>query len=234
MDFIADFIQIPNLRMIPFEDPSFLWPVGLVRRRNAALSPAGQRFCRFLQSRFCDAKRCRTLIQFAVGSTVSMGSWDGRPIRWRVADSRGKLRLLLAEDAVLERAYNDLRVDVSWKTSTLRRWLNGEFLETAFSREERMCVISGRVDNPRNPGFFTQGGAPSMDKVFILTQEEIEKYLPAQQDRALGKWWWVRMPGCNLLSAVSVCEDGSIYEIGINVNYASGGVRPAMWVLLRV
>ena len=100
-----------------------------------------------------------------------MGSWDGRPIHWRVADSRGKLRLLLAEDAFLERAYNDLRVDVSWKTSTLRRWLNGEFLETAFSREERMCVISGRVDNPRNPGFFTQGGAPSMDKVFILTQE---------------------------------------------------------------
>lgn len=42
------------------------------------------------------------------------------------------------------------------------------------------------------------------------------------------------MPGCNLLSAVSDCEDGSIYEIGINVNYASGGVRPAMWVLLRV
>lgn len=28
VDFIADFIQIPNLRMIPFEDPSFLWPVG--------------------------------------------------------------------------------------------------------------------------------------------------------------------------------------------------------------
>ena len=96
-----------------------------------------------------------------------------------------------------------------------------------------LCIAS-RVDNPRNPKFFTQGGAPSMDKVFILTSEEIEKYLPAQQERALGKWWWVRMPGCNLLSAVSVCEDGSIYDIGINVNYESGGVRPALWVLLRV
>ena len=179
------------------------------------------------------AKRCRTLIQFAVGSTVSMGSWDGRPIHWRVADSRGKLRLLLAEDAFLERAYNDLRVDVSWKTSTLRRWLNGEFLETAFSREERMCVISGRVDNPRNPRFFTQGGAPSMDKVFILTQEEIEKYLPAQQDRALGKWWWLRTPGDNLLAVTAVDADGSVYMHGINVNYTNGGVRPAMWILLR-
>ncbi|MGN0803720.1 MAG: DUF6273 domain-containing protein [Candidatus Faecivicinus sp.] len=180
------------------------------------------------------AQRCRTLIQYAVGGTVTMGSWDGRPIRWRVADARGKLRLLLAEDAFLQRPYNDLRVDVSWKTSTLRRWLNGEFLDAAFTREERAAVIAGRVDNPRNPKFFTQGGAPSMDKVFILTLEEIEKYLPAQQERALGRWWWVRMPGCNLLSAVSVCEDGSIYDIGINVNYESGGVRPALWVLLRV
>ena len=30
-----------------------------------------------------------------------------------------------------------------------------------------------------------------------------------------------------------VYEDGSVYDTGINIHYADGGVRPAMWVLLR-
>ena len=40
-------------------------------------------------------------------------------------------------------------------------------------------------------------------------------------------------PGCNLLSAASVYTDGSVYDTGINLDYAEGGVRPAMWLLLR-
>lgn len=52
VDFVADFLQTPNVRAIPFADPAFLWPVGLVRHRNVTLSPAGQRFCQFLQFQF--------------------------------------------------------------------------------------------------------------------------------------------------------------------------------------
>lgn len=52
VDFIADFISTSNVRKIPFADPSFLWPVGLVRHKNVKLSPAGQNFCQFLQLHF--------------------------------------------------------------------------------------------------------------------------------------------------------------------------------------
>lgn len=52
VDFVAEFIRTPNVRMIPFADPAFLWPVGLVRHRNVTLSPAGQKFCQFLQFQF--------------------------------------------------------------------------------------------------------------------------------------------------------------------------------------
>lgn len=50
---------------------------------------------------------------------------------------------------------------------------------------------------------------------------------------ALGEWWWTRTPGSNLVSAVAVYPDGSLYIPGININYTDGGVRPAMWILLK-
>lgn len=52
IDFVADFIQTPNVRKIYFSDQSLLWPVGLVRHKDTVLSPAGERFCQFLQLQF--------------------------------------------------------------------------------------------------------------------------------------------------------------------------------------
>lgn len=52
VDFVADFIQTPNIRKVYFDDPDFFWPVGLVRRKNTALSEAGRIFCQFLQLKF--------------------------------------------------------------------------------------------------------------------------------------------------------------------------------------
>ena len=144
-------------------------------------------------------ERCDTLLRYQVGNTVEFGSLKGVPIRWRVLDERGKLRLLFAEDIVAERAYNDTPVDTSWRDCTLRKWLNGEFIE-----------------------------------LFVLNEEEFARYLTNPADRAKGCWWWLRTPGSNLMSAIGVYEDGTAYDFGINVYYKKGGVRPAMWVLLRV
>ena len=54
VDFVADFIQIPNVRKISFGDTSFLWPVGLVQHKNITSSPAGRSFCQFLKLQFSD------------------------------------------------------------------------------------------------------------------------------------------------------------------------------------
>ena len=179
-------------------------------------------------------ERCDTLLNYQVGNTVNFGCWKGTPIRWRVLDERGKLRMLFAEDIVAERAYNDTPVDTSWRDCTLRKWLNGEFFDEAFTAKERMSIISGMVRNPHSSKWFTNGGFDSMDKLFVLNEEEFARYLPDLADRARGCWWWLRTPGSNLMSAVGVYEDGSAYDFGINVYYKKGGVRPAMWVLLRV
>ena len=133
-------------------------------------------------------ERCDTLLNYTVGNTVEFGSYNGEPIRWRVLDERGKLRMLFAEEILTERAYNDEITDTSWRDCTLRKWLNREFLNEAFSPKERAAVVSGMVRNPRSAKWFTSGGYDSMDKVFVLNQEEFDKYLTDPADRVRGKW----------------------------------------------
>ncbi len=177
--------------------------------------------------------RCRTLRQFTVGNTVSYGQWDGRPISWRVLEQRGKLRLLHAEELLTQRAYNEQRVLMSWKACSLRAWLNHDFPEAAFDRDERSQLVASAVHAAENPDYGTPGGQNSMDKVFLFGIDELKKYYPTDADRTMGDWWWTRTPGSNLVSAVAVYPDGSLYIPGININYTDGGVRPAMWILLK-
>lgn len=179
------------------------------------------------------AHKCEMLLEFQVGNTVDFGCYNGQPIRWRVCDANGKMKLLIAEKIILERPYNDLRVDTYWQTATLRKWLNNEFLAEAFSKDERNMVIATRRSNEPNECFYTNAGLPTMDKVFVLSKRELDQYLPEQADRAFGQWWWLRTPGDNLLSVTAVEEQGDVYLHGVNVNYPNGGVRPALWILLK-
>lgn len=174
------------------------------------------------------------LDRYAPGKTVTLGNWNGEPIQWRVLAQQGKMRLLLAEQIIAEQPYNEQYVDTYWRESSLRRWLNGVFLREAFTLTERTMILNTRVANPPNPQYRTNGGMGSVDKLFALSLEEAEDYLPHEADRALGKWWWLRSPGSNLLSAASVDKAGMIYSSGINIHYKEGGVRPAAWVLLKV
>lgn len=167
------------------------------------------------------------------GDVMTYGTYKDKPIRWRVLDQQGDQRLLLAEEIVEHLPYNKDYENTYWQTSTLRKWLNHTFFQTAFSFQERTRIINTRLKNPPNPRYLTSGGSDTVDKIFLLGIAELEKYLPADTDRVLGSWWWVRSPGMNILSAASVYEDGSIYDTGINIHFADGGVRPAMWILLR-
>lgn len=177
--------------------------------------------------------RCRTLIDYWPGHEVTFGSYQNKPIRWRVIDQRGRMRMLLAEDIVTCHPYHGKPTDTSWRECDLRKWLNGPFIEAAFTPAERAKITAVRVENTRNEKYYTNAGLNTMDRVYVLSAPEAEKYLPDPADRARGGWWWLRTPGSNLFSAVAVYEDGSLYEFGIHVHYENGGVRPALWVLLK-
>lgn len=76
-----------------------------------------------------------------VGGHVELGSWQGRPLVWEIAAVDDEAVTLLAVDPVDRRAFS---ADNSsrWADSSLREWLNGEFLENAFTQEQRALILS--------------------------------------------------------------------------------------------
>lgn len=196
-------------------------------------------------------------IDFIPGDIVRFGrySQDGdepEPIRWIVLgfDHEGKA-LLLSEMILDCRPYHEKEENVTWGYSSLRAWLNYDFLPAAFTREEGKRIATVRVNNPPNLTYQTGGGNPSNDKVFCLSINEAKKYFSGDRDRkgdptAFAKkngayenditgrgQWWLRSPGITNEFAASVDEAGGISPMGDPVCIEENGVRPAIFVDLQ-
>jgi len=96
--------------------------------------------------------------------------------KWRVLYIQGDKALLITEDIVVKRRYNEDLEGVTWETCTLRRqYLKDEFLQK-FSSEERGKIIETRIGNPNNLWYSTPGGKDTADEIFLLSLEEVDRY----------------------------------------------------------
>jgi len=75
--------------------------------------------------------------------------------------------------------------DVEWATSSIRTWLNGEFLNAAFSAEEQGAIAATTLSDTKNNVSHTAATAadPSVhaaegttDQVFLLSLAEAKRY----------------------------------------------------------
>ncbi len=153
---------------------------------------------------------------------------------WRILDVDRKegTALLIADRPVCDREYHKKYKDVTWKTCDLRKWLNGEYYENTFSEEEKDAIVESELENPDNPQYKIHGGNNTKDRIFLLSIEEAKKYFKGNEDRNIGRWWWLRSPGRGSRSAANVFLDGSIYADGDDVNYGRA-VRPAFRINLK-
>lgn len=151
-----------------------------------------------------------------------------------MAKEDGKV-LLISEDAVVKKEYNTTSTDVTWETCSLRTWLNGSFMDDAFSPEEAEKIVESTVTANKNPEYHTSPGNDTTDKVFLLSIDEVNQYFSSDEER-ICKYngsacvWWLRSPGIYSSLAACVDSDGSIFDYGSSVNSANGGVRPALWI----
>lgn len=58
-------------------------------------------------------------------------------IEWQVLDKKGNKALLVSKYLLDVRPYNKKEKAITWKKCTLRKWMNKEFFNTAFSEEEK-------------------------------------------------------------------------------------------------
>jgi len=187
---------------------------------------------------------------YTIGETVRFSLWD-----WRVLDVQDDKALLITEDIIEQRPYNDKLTGIAWEDCTLRAYLNGEFLEK-FSAQERARICETENANEDNQWFGTNGGGNTTDKVFLLSVEDVVKYFgdsgqlknknPKSEfwiddqynDERAAKfnndslWWWLRSPGPDQYNAADIRLNGNVSFRGYNVHRDEGGVRPALWLKL--
>ena len=192
-----------------------------------------------------------------VGDTVVFGSYEqdgntangAEAIEWVALAKEGDKTLLVSKYALDCQPYNTSRTLVMWKNCTLRSWLNGPFLSTAFTEDEQALIDDTHVTNADNGEYDTPGGNPTVDKVFLLSIDEVERYFSSDVDRVCtatahakdqrawtgsndGCYWWLRSPGCDSGHAAYVFSDGSVNAYGwiVDDDYDDRVVRPALWV----
>lgn len=182
--------------------------------------------------------------EMAVGNIVKLGRMPLREesIEWQILDIQDDRVLLLSKYVLEYRPFLERWGLGTWESSSLRKYLNGEFLQEVFSQEERHCLLKSLVKADENPMCNTDPGNDTKDIVFLLSVVEAQKYFPANYNRkcmhhmggrkpnARTSWWWLRSPGFNEANAASVGDDGSFqYSY---VQDVRGGVRPAVWLKL--
>jgi hypothetical protein len=168
----------------------------------------------------------------SIGEQTSFGDID-----WQVLDVRDGRALLVSQDILEMRAYNEEFIRTTWEDCSLRAYLNGEFLSKHFSNEEQMRIALANVINDDSSEYGTPGGNDTQDKVFLLSIDEIERYFSSNSERiakyqGADYWWWLRSPGAGAYSAADIYVDGDMNALGGDVENDTGGVRPALWLNL--
>ena len=197
----------------------------------------------------------KTMGELSVGENISFGHYEQdddesngpESIEWIVLDVQDGLATLISRYGLDAMPYNEELGSATWANCSLRRWLNEDFLGTAFDAEEQLMLQTRSVPAGKNTVYNTNPGSGTQDKVYILSMQEVERYFPYDEARictitvrarANGAWktrsgvcfWWLRSPGNNEIYAAQVNLYGEIKADGSLVSSTSAVFRPVITV----
>lgn len=169
-------------------------------------------------------------------------------IDWKVLAVEDGKALLITDKCIENVRYHEALVPSTWASCTLRKWCNETFLAEAFTAEEQEQIVETTLNNPANKQFNVAGCEDTSDKIFALSIDELEQYLPDKKDRLApatevaknhGAYvypdtgnaiWWLRSPGCNEINASRVSVGGSVCGLIYDDARPHRTARPAMWI----
>ena len=195
------------------------------------------------------------LNQFEVGKTVVFGHYqqdnntddEANEIEWVVLSNDGERTTLITVNALDYQPYMNEYSTSTWETCSLRKWLNDDFLNVAFTEKEKAQLETVTVVADKNPDNPQNRGNDTRDRVFLLSLQEVKKYFPSDSARicfptayakAKGAYvgdtgatcWWLRLSE-NVYGSLGVYDDGTIDYDGVDC-IEKDAVRPV--IVLRL
>ena len=189
----------------------------------------------------CDCNVKAKWTTYPPGMTVKIGRFEqdgnlengAEEIEWYVIDYRDGRYFLVSKYLLVEMRYAENARDTVWETSLICTYLNGEFLETAFSKQERQYVTSTLLPEG------------TTDRIFLLSKRDIE-------DIVIDFYMCIGLPSDYLLAQGVMVSNKQVHDMDPDKIYHTtwyylrgnikadgtwfGGydsqslVRPAMWI----
>jgi len=184
-----------------------------------------------------------TILGCEKGDIILMGSYEQdndltngpEDIEWLVLERRGNRALVISKYCLEQMPFNDTLTPVTWEDCTIRKWLNNDFIKSAFSKEERAQILSTELSNPDDIEK-TESSGNTVDKIFLLSENEAAIYFESDSERKASAteyvstnhcYWILRTPG-SVSNVAHVDYDGTLgYYENVDRNW---WIRPAMWI----
>ena len=260
---VIAFIIVLNTVIIPnnkYNDAIALMDAGnVIEAYEALVSLDGYKDSEDKANSIYDKYKVEKLKVAKAGDYVLFGAYEqdnnisnGKEnVEWLVLEVKDGKALVISKYALDCQLYNTSYTNVTWETCTLRKWLNNDFINAAFSADEKAMIPTVTVSADKNPYHSTNPGNATQDQVFLLSITEVNKYFSYDRARQCKPtnyavsggayvnssngncYWWLRSPGQRQNIVAGVDNGGVVRGDGHSVDYANLAVRPALWIDLN-
>ena len=180
-------------------------------------------------------------------------------IEWLILEKKNNSILVTTKYIIDCKKYDKENYTSTWEDCSLRKYLNDTFINETFSSNQKKLIQETNIKPHAYLEMYeeTDPGNNTIDKVFLLSGEEAEKYFITDKERQCKATLFAINNGAEILSeddsrciwslrsggydtgeyvtskgsgiAVVRCG-GSIHDGFISARHSSLGVRPAMWI----
>lgn len=147
-----------------------------------------------------------------VGGDIYFGEYNGVQLAWKILKTEKTRMLLILKNPIEDIAFNDELKNITYENSTIRKWLNNEFIDD-FSETQKNRIIK---ENELN------------DNIFIFSTDEYEEYKNVIDFKTTTDWWLKTKTDAGMMY---VDKWGNVNNYGESV-VRTMGVRPCVWINL--
>jgi len=143
-----------------------------------------------------------------VGGKVQFGQYpqglngEVMPLYWRVLTIENGRALLITEKLIDTIPYNSEFDYITWENCTLRKWMNNDFINRAFSVNLQTQILTITNQNSyTDPDSGVVYSSVTRDKIFALSVNEASQYFCDDDDRMAAVTEYTSQQG------VGICDD---------------------------